>query len=113
MNKCIIESSSSYGATALLRTIAKADIRFDEIQLNVKDYVTDSTDSNLWPLIIKCSTTELNNEEFEIRIHSLTCGYPGAGPRDLVECIKITGFDHCISEKEIFSNKNIIAKFKK
>lgn len=113
MNVCIIETASSYGATAMLKTIASAGVRFVEARLNVMSYPTDSRDSKDWPLIFKCTSDEPNNEHFEIRIHMLTCGYSGSGPHDLLECLKISGFDHCISENEIFTNKHIVAKFTK
>ena len=108
MNACIIETASSYGATAMLKTIAKSGVRFVEAKLNVQSYPTDSKDSKDWALIFKCTSDEPNNEKFEIRLHMLTCGYEGSGPHDLLECLKITGFDHQISEEEIFTNKHIV-----
>lgn len=113
MNVITIDTTTSFGAVGMLRTLAEANVRFNVARLNVKNVPTESNDSKDWALIFECSSEQQFNREFEVRIHMLTCGCSGTGPIDLLECLEITGFRDYISEDRIFTQNRIVDVFYK
>ena len=113
MNAFVIDSPSSYGSVDMLRILANSGINFEKAILNVESQPTDSENSEDWPLIFECYSELSRDAKFQVRIHMVTCGYSGTGPHDLIECLKITGFNPFISVNEIFTNKHIQETFVK
>ena len=109
-----VKTSSSYGAVGMIKLLTENPrIIFRKARLNTHSYVLDSdSNSKDWPLIFECQSNERDCSEFEIRVYSLTSGYSGSGPHDLIECLNIAGFRN-IDEDEIFTIKEIKRTYEK
>ena len=92
--------------------LSAPDVEVYEVELNTNSYLPDyDASSTEWPLIIRCNSNKRDAREFEVRVFDVTSGYLGAGPQDLVGCLKATGVD--FDEEEIYSSKRIQKKYHK
>lgn len=99
-----IDTVTTYAAVAMLRMLAEnSDITFRRARLNLREGFPDELkNSEDWPLIFECTSKDRDAREFEVRVHTLTSGYGGTGPHDLVQCLKIAGFEN-VDENQIFT----------
>lgn len=102
-----VRTTTSYGARGIVETILSAPgVVVREVVLNTMSYLPkENTPSEDWPLIIRCSSLNVESPTFEIRVFGLTSGYAGTGPTDLVGCLKATKL--AFDEKEILTRRRI------
>ncbi|MBP3256181.1 MAG: hypothetical protein J6M60_06840 [Clostridia bacterium] len=100
-----INTASSYGAAAILEVMLKAPgVEVKRARINTREIPDLEEPSENWALILECTSNTREAENFEIRVCSLTSGYGGSGPKDLVKCLKLAKVN--FDENEIYSEDN-------
>ena len=108
MSTFYIDTGTSYGDVAMLRQLAKFEgIEFNKVSLNVTKSLTESDNPEDWPVIFECSCLIPGVRKFMVYIRNVTCGYEGAGPDDLIECLEITDFLGFVAKQEIYSRETL------